>query len=164
MAAGHLGASFGGMDKAFWREFPDREDYSEKNGGGEGNSLIGHILTAGPVNALYDALQTDLRIGKREGTDMKIPFANGKITTIGSLDVGRSTVDMNTPPWEYMGEWMARDREVWNAQVEKYREWLTVQVLNLFRQYDEGKNVFESSNVLARAKGRNYDDVKKEIL
>lgn len=57
--------------------------------------------------------------------------------TVGSLDIGRSTVDINTPPWEYMGEWIGRDVDTWNIQVEKYREWLTIQVTNLMRQYDE---------------------------
>jgi len=63
---GHIGASETGMDKTFWRVFPDREDYWEKNGGKEGNSLMGNVLTGGFVNALYDAKQTDLRVGKRE--------------------------------------------------------------------------------------------------
>lgn len=161
---GKLWGSWLGMDKAFWRAFPDREDYSEKNGWKEGNSITGHILTAAPVNAFYDAKQIDVRIGKREGTDIFIPFTNGKIMTIGSMDIGRSTIDMNTPPWEYMGEWIERDRQKWNIQVEKYQEWLTVQVLNLFRQYDEGKNIFEASNIVAQSKDTNYEGTKKEIL
>lgn len=71
---GTVGASSLGLDKAFWQEFPDREDFWEKNGGKEGNSLIGHILTAGPVNAYYDKNQTDWRIGRREGLDVHVPF------------------------------------------------------------------------------------------
>lgn len=94
------------MDKRFWKYFPDREDYWQKNGSKEGNSIAGNILTAGPLNELYDSKKMDVRIGKREGIDINIPFSNGKKWTIGSLDIGRSTVDMSTPPWEYMSEWI----------------------------------------------------------
>lgn len=162
-----------GLDKKWWKYYPDREDESYKETWEDGKSLLANIVTMGELYGLSDKTNTDLRIGKREGWDIRIPQWVNKIpgmewardVTVPHIDILRKTIDVNTPPWEWMWKTISRDKESWNKEVDIYIETLLRDIYSFIGQYKKWEWIFRDSNIQRQKKSQeSIEDAKLRIF
>jgi hypothetical protein len=161
------------LDKRWWKYYPDREDESFKDTGKDGKSVIANIVTMGELNAIVDKADTDVRIWKREWWDIRVPDWMSSIPwmkwardiTLPHIDILRKSVDLNTPPWEWMWKSITRNKDYWNKEVMRYSETLRKDIFSLISQFEQEIGIFRMWNIERQRKSvESSEDTKLRIL
>lgn len=136
------------LDKKFWKVFPEREDYWEKEWLWKWKSFLAHFATLWPVNWLVDKFWTDF----------KIPW-----TPISFIE---TSVNIDTDIKWYMSSDVWRDKEFWNKRVWEYPNKLTDDIIWLYEDYKKNNyypSKIDSYERIKKTPEQKLDELKKSL-